>query len=298
MKRVLLAVVLCANLYANTKESQNIVYGSAYGEQVVNENSLGTVTREKKTYYKEEVIFNYVLMNNRINQKPYEVQKISLLNKIEEEKATEQQQQANTNETITVVGYCNVAEDIDIGVQPGAGYFDCSTNIGYVKVFGNLTPINEVKSVVFDPLYLDFKKTRFKVLEGSKTTNEAKTSYNIATFVNDRKISEIALSSTIVASDEIKSSTHEYLAALRESRKKQQTDYAVVNGETIAVQNTNVEKPQLSDFYSTALINIGAGIVKTTAEVFKKDLPYLYQITKNSKIYIDLKINKNGEIIK
>lgn len=297
MKRVFLAILLCANLYAN-KESNNIVYGSAYGNQVVNENSLEVATRENKKYYKDEVILNYILMNNNINQKPYETQKAALINKTEDNNVQQQQPTTNSNESITVVGYCNIDKDIDLGVQPGAGYFDCNTNIGFVKVFGNLRPINEVKSVIFDPLYIDYKKTRFKVLEGSKTTNEDRTSYNIATFVNDRKISEIALSSTIVASDEIKNSTHEYLAALRESRKKQQTDYVVVNGETIAVQNTNVEKPKLSDFYSTALINIGAGIVKTTAEIFKKDLPYLYQITKNSKIYIDLQINKNGEIIK
>lgn len=297
MKRVFLAMLLYANLYANTKESNNIVYGSAYGNQVVNENSLETVTKENKKYYKDEVILNYILMNNNINQKPYETQKAALINKTEDNNV-QQQQPTNSNESITVVGYCNIDKDIDLGVQPGAGYFDCNTNIGFLKIFGNLRPINEVKSVIFDPLYIDYKKTRFKVLEGSKTTNEDRTSYNIATFVNDRKISEIALSSTIVASDEIKNSTHEYLAALRESRKKQQTDYVVVNGETVTVQNTNVEKPKLSDFYSTALINIGAGIVKTTAEIFKKDLPYLYQITKNSKIYIDLQINKNGVIIK
>lgn len=299
MRRVILiAAALCSTLFANTRESNNIVKGSAYGEQVVNENSLGMVKREDKRYYGQEVLFNYILINNNLNQKPYEATKISLLNKVEDTKTETGTEETKTDDSLTVVGYCNVSDDIHIGKQPAASYLDCSTNIGYVKVFGNLTPINEMATLIFDPQYIDYKKTRFKVLEGAKTTNEARTSYNVATFVNDRKIAEIGLGSTITAADEIKSSTHEYLAALKESRKKQETDYITSGDDIVAIQNTNTEKPKVSDFYSTALINIGAGIVKTAAEVFKKHLPYLYEVNKNTKIFIDIKINKNGEILK
>ena len=44
-----------------------------------------------------------------------------------------------------------------------------------------------------------------------------------------------------------------------------------------------------------AAIDITAGIVKNTAEIFKKDLPYLYEIVGGSRIYIDLVIDKKGE---
>ncbi len=298
MKKLVLAAALCSTLFANTKESYNIVRGSAYGEQVVNENSLGAIKREDKRFYEQEVLFNYMLVNNRLNQKPYEATKITLLNKVEDTKTDTKTDTEKIDDSLTVVGYCNVSENIHIGKQPAASYLDCSTNIGYVKVFGNLTPINEMATLIFDPQYIDYKKTRFKVLEGAKTTNEARTSYNVATFVNDRKLSEIGLGSTITAADEIKSSTHEYLSALKESKRKQETDYVTSGDNVIAVQNTNTEKPVVSDYYATALINIGAGIVKTAAEVFKKDLPYLYEVNKNTKIFIDLKINKNGEILK
>ena len=41
-----------------------------------------------------------------------------------------------------------------------------------------------------------------------------------------------------------------------------------------------------------------ADIVKSTAEVFKKDLPYLYQIVPQSKIWIDLQVEKEGVYVK
>ena len=64
------------------------------------------------------------------------------------------------------------------------------------------------------------------------------------------------------------------------------------------VKTTNTEKPQASDYFATAGVNILADIVKSTAEVFKKDLPYLYQIVPNTKIWIDLEVEKKGVYVK
>ena len=303
MKKILLTAALLSS-FAFGLESDNIIKSSAYGEKVVNENSLGQYSRENKKYYEKEVLFNYMILNNNLNQKPYEVDKehafrsVSLIKKEVENKDTEKKDETVQDDSISVVGYCNVSDDIHIGVQPMSGYFDCNTNIGTIKVFGNVTPVNEVKSVIFDPLYIDYKKTRFKILEGARTTNEARTSYNIATFVNDRKISEIALASTITSADTIKTSSHEYLRALEESKRKQDTTVYTSNNNVVPVTTTNTEKPEAIDYITKAGIDIVAGVVKTTAEIFKKDLPYLYEIAKNSKIYLDVKINKNGEIIK
>jgi hypothetical protein len=303
MRKIVLAAALCSS-FAFGVESENIIKGSAYGDTVVNENSLGQYSRENKKYYEKEVLYNYIILNNSLNQKPYEVDKehafrtVNLINKEVENKDENKKDDVAKDDSITVVGYCNVSDDIHIGVQPMSGYFDCNTNIGVIKIFGNVTPVNEVKSIIFNPQYIDYKKTRFKVLEGAKTTNEARTSYNIATFVNDRKISEIALGSTITSADTIKTSSHEYLRALEESKRKEQTDIYTSNNNIVPVTTKNTEEPNATDYIVKAGIDIVAGVVKTTAEVFKKDLPYLYEIAKNSKIYIDVKINKNGEIIK
>ena len=131
--------------------------------------------------------------------------------------------------------------------------------------------------------------------------NEARTSYNIATYVNDRKLAEIALTSTSNAADVIKTQSSEYLRELEESRKKNTVEYANVgqgaNSYIAPIQNQNTEKPNAADYIVKAGIDIVSGIVKTTADVFKKDLPYLYEIVGGSRIYVNLVIDKRGEQI-
>jgi hypothetical protein len=63
------------------------------------------------------------------------------------------------------------------------------------------------------------------------------------------------------------------------------------------VQTNSVEKPQASDYFITAGINVVSSIIKTTAEIMKADLPYLYEIKGGSKVYIDLQVDKKGEKI-
>lgn len=63
------------------------------------------------------------------------------------------------------------------------------------------------------------------------------------------------------------------------------------------MQNTNTEKPHIVDYFGVATVNIVAGAIKAGAEVFKKDLPYLYDIAGGSKIYIDLQVDYRGEKI-
>lgn len=64
------------------------------------------------------------------------------------------------------------------------------------------------------------------------------------------------------------------------------------------VQTTNTEKPDPLDYLVTAGVNIVSSTIKSTAEIFKKDLPYLYQVVAKTKIWIDLQVNKQGEYVK
>ncbi|EPM8362046.1 hypothetical protein ACTSAC_001838, partial [Campylobacter jejuni] len=65
-----------------------------------------------------------------------------------------------------------------------------------------------------------------------------------------------------------------------------------------AVQNTNTQTPDPLDYLVKGAINVGASAVKAFADLAKEDLPYLYQIVPKTKIWIDLKVNKQGEYVK
>lgn len=287
-------------IFANVDD--NIIESSAYGERVVKEQDTVFYSEEKKDEnYRREAIYNLILFNKKINEPEYTAKAEQLINFVEENATNshiEVIKKVDSNMTIT--GYCLVRNDINVGKQPSAGRFLCNTNIGQLEIFGNLTPVNEIATLIFDPSYIDFSGWRYKVVN-SRVLNEARTSYNIATFVNDRKVTEIALETTSKGVDVFKTQSSQYLEELKQSRKKQSVEYANVgtgsNSYVAPVQNTNTEKPRAADYIVKGAIDLVSETIKTTADTFKKDLPYLYEIKGGSKVYIDLVINKNGEKI-
>lgn len=299
MKRI---IFLLIPLFMFANVDRNIIESSAYGEQVVKEQDTVFYNEEKKNEnYRREAIYNFILFNNSVNEPTYTAKTEQLINFVEENATnlkTEIIKKVDNNMTIT--GYCLVRDDINVGKQPSAGRFLCNTNIGQLEIFGNLTPVNEMATLIFDPTYIDFSGWRYKVIT-SRVLNEARSSYNIATFVNDRKITEIALESTSKGADVFKTQSSQYLEELKQSRKKQSVEYVNVgtgsNSYVAPIQNTNTEKPRATDYIVKGAIDLVSETIKTTADVFKRDLPYLYEIKGGSKVYIDLVISKNGEKI-
>lgn len=299
MKRIIFLLIPLL-MFANV--DRNIIESSAYGEQVVKEQDTVFYNEEKKNEnYRREAIYNFILFNNSVNEPTYTAKTEQLINFVEENATnlnTEIIKKVDNNMTIT--GYCLVRDDINVGKQPSAGRFLCNTNIGQLEIFGNLTPVNEMATLIFDPTYIDFSGWRYKVIT-SRVLNEARSSYNIATFVNDRKITEIALESTSKGADVFKTQSSQYLEELKQSRKKQSVEYVNVgtgsNSYVAPIQNTNTEKPRATDYIVKGAIDLVSETIKTTADVFKRDLPYLYEIKGGSKVYIDLVISKNGEKI-
>ncbi len=289
--------------FANTTEENNIIESSAYGQKVVKEQGSSNFGEYgQREYFRKEAIFNYILWNSKQNSPEYITKKASLINFIEENRdANITNTVAKVDSNITVSGYCLIRDNIMIGKQPGAGRFICNTNIGQIEIFGNLTPINDALTLIYDPAYIEYKNWRYRVVT-SRVLNEARTSYNIATYANDRKLSEIALSATSNTADVIKTQSSDYLKQLEQSRKNQKTEYVTVgsgSGSYVApVQNENTEKPNAVDYIAKAGIDIVSGVVKNTAEIFKRDLPYLYEIVGGSRVYVDLVIDRNGEKIK
>ena len=289
--------LLFTTLYANV--DQNIITGTAYGNQVVGETPVaGYDPRRNDETYRREVIYNYVLFNDAQKITGISPAASKILNYVDTNVTSPNATNPSSgNETITVKGYCFIRESIHIGKQPGSIGVECETNIGAITMFANLRNMQEISSLIVDPVYIDYKNGRYKVAN-SIVTNEAKTSYNVATYVNERKLSEASLSTVSVASDEVKTASNDYLRALEESRRKEESEVVSTGiGSNAVVTTTNTEKPKASDYFITAGINILASAVKTTAEIFKRDLPYLYEILGGTKIYIDLQVNKKGEKI-
>jgi len=305
MKKILCLLFLLSSfssLHADDID-ENIITGSAGGKKTITENpTIGYDPNANGETYRREAIYSHILLQDskRIpGMTPEQVKFVTVVNEKQEPSNTTN---ATDNRTITVAGFCLIKEDIFIAKQPGSLKLDCETNIGGVSMFANLKSVNQLNSLMVDPVWIDYRGGRYKVTR-SFVTNEAQTSYNIATYVNDRKIAEAGLSALSVASDETRTASNSYLKALEESRKNESVAFVDVSSGNSssypqAVQMTNVERPEVSDYLIGAGINILASTIRTTAELFKRDLPYFYEVVGGTKIYVDMQVTMKGEKIR
>lgn len=312
MSRILTLICFFGSfLFANIGESdisgekltEHIISSASNGREVVKENKLTTIelNNQNKTLYYYETILNWHYALQKENLRGQEVVAVtatnSLIKNVAEQKDKNETNSSTSNETVVVKGFCFIPDEINVGKQPSSLRVNCETNVGGITLFANLKNLNEVASLIVDPVYIEKKGYRFKVTK-SIVTNEDKTSYNVATYVNDRKIAEIGWGAVVVSSDEIKTQSNAYLKALEQSKQKQETEYFTTgngaNTTTQAVQNTNTQKPDPLDYLITSGINLATAIAKNTADVFRKDLPHLYQIVPNTKIWVDMEVEKNG----
>ena len=282
-------------------QSENIQSQAAYGNKVVQERDLGAGGEErwKGEDFSKEVILNYYQYFASKKRPEYTGVPVRMVMAFQEVNATNQEHTTSEG-NVTVEGYCLIDKDVPVGKQPAAIAPLCRTNIGYIRIFANLIPNNRLASLFVDPVYIVYKGHRFKVLS-SRVTNEARTSYNVATFVNDRKLAHIALKSAQYSADEIKTASNEYLRELERSRTETKVSYVSVpagsdGNNTITypmpVQENITHPPRASDYIAKAAINIAATTAKAAAQIFEKDLPYLYLIKKGTKIYVDMVVDK------
>lgn len=318
MKKYYLILALCcyfafadAEIEGNDnkyQEADNIIKSASEGRDVVLEKKQEYKQEENsdnKIFYKETILnWHYSLQkqNKRAGEFVGKTGENLLVKNVTTTDNNNNGNVSNTDKAfVTIKGYCFIRDEINVGKQPSALRTECQTNYGAIALFGNLIPVNENATLALDVLYIEKNGYRFKVTE-SIVTNEEKTSYNIATYVDDRKLSELGWASVEVATDETKNYTNQYLQALRESKTRQEVVYTTAdsgsNTYVTPTTVTNTQKPDPLDYLITAGINIGASVIKTFADIFKKDLPYLYQIVPKSKIWIDLKIEENGEYVK
>lgn len=313
-KTELVLSVLASSLLAtdNAMDGQAVtnhaIKSASEGREVVIEHKLSPIeiNKKKENLFYGETILNWHYALQKENLRANEIVGKTAENMLVKNVLYSQTENNSTAdkviELVAVKGFCFIPEDINVGKQPSSLRVNCETNYGTIVMFANLVNVNEKASLIADPKYIEKDGYRFKI-SNSIVTNEDRTSYNIATFVNDRKIAEIGWSALSVGSDEFKTHTNAYLKELEKSKTQNSINYVNVtdssnNAYPQAVQNTNTQKPDPLDYLITGGINVVASIAKNTAEIFKRDLPYLYQIVGKTKIWIDLQVEKNGEYVK
>ncbi len=310
-KIILLPIILSVTLFCVNDIQDNIINTSGDGKSNVNiiDGKFHQMRKEEKDYTKE-VLLNYVLQRESLAFKTIDSSQAGFV-AVKETSKDDASKDEEATKLVSVVGYCLVEATIDIGKQPMSSSFDCNTNIGTIKLFGNFVPYHELESLFVTALHIEKNGKKYKV-ENAKILNEDRTSYNVATYVNNRKIERVALESTSGTATIVQNGANDYMDELKASRQHQgmymgdgssyvngQYNPAPINngsnnmtmysGQGITTMET--EKPVASDYFIKGAVDIVANTIKTIADIYRDDLPYLYQIVGKSKIYIDLYVN-------
>lgn len=304
MKKLLLTsslILLPLLLSAKSNNIQdNIIKTSGDGKSNVTElnGAFPVKEKEKKYSYEKELLLNYYIKRQNIKFPAQEGEQRVFIAKKEKKEDSNSEMDNPKDKLISVKGYCIVENTIDIGKQPMSANLNCNTNIGPIKFFGNYVPHNVMETLFVTGLHIEKNNRKYRI-ENAKILNESRSSYNVATYVNNRKLEKVALESTSNASVAVQEGANDYLEQLEESKVQQEAS----NGETTIdntgsgsvitqpVVTTNTEEPDAKDYIVKGAIDIITGTVKAVADVYKSDLPYLYQIVEGSKLYIDLYVN-------
>lgn len=290
-------IIFCVISYCHSNEAQNIIDASGYGKSSVTESSLGNLRDDEKHDYTQEIIHNFYMNAQQTNlrKEAMATKKNDMLEVIVSKDSQNSKDKKDDKEpTTTIKGYCLIKSDVHIGKQPASLGIECETNIGYITLFANLRPVNKISTLFVDPVYIEFKKYRYLV-KSSFVTNEARTSYNIATYVNERKVAEIAYSTTSVGADEVKTASNQYLTAYEQSRYSQQTSIIGGGLTQYPITTFQYQEPDPLLYLAKAGVNLVSSAIKNTADILKKDLPYLYEIKGGSKIFVDMQVLQHGE---
>ena len=280
-------------------QRKNIIETASHGELIISEHDgIAQDRRRKKYQYEDEVILNWYLFNSMTSLGESKGEKVNMI-ALQEESTSIDKQEENGIETVPVRGFCVVREELNIGLQPMSVSSICNTNIGPIEFFGNLVPKNELETLFITGLYV-LKDGKKYFIENGSILNESKSSYNIATYVNNRKLSQLALTATGNTAVKIQEGANDYLEQV-EASKVQQT----ASSDNTSIENngsgtiisptpavtTNTEKPDAADYVVKGVIDLVTETAKAAADLYKQDLPYLYQVVKGSKFYIDVNVN-------
>lgn len=278
MKQLLIFILFLNVLLAEeNNEAQNIINSASEGREVIlkNENNQHFENNKKEKLYVDEVILNWHYSfqkeNKRFNEIVGKYAENTLVKNVKNDENKTGDKNSKNEKLATVKGYCFIKDEINVGKQPSSLRTECQTNYGAITIFGNLVNVDDKASLVLDAKYIEKDGYRFQVVN-SIVTNEDKTSYNIATYVNDRKIAEVALESVSKGSTEVKTYTNQYLKALEQSKQRQEMVYnTTTNGSNAYITPstlTNTQPPDPLSYLAIAGTNIVTSAVKGIADIF------------------------------
>ena len=270
-------------------------------------------TKDNKDTYEDAVIFNYVMQqqkqNNEQNKGTYLAQSLPFLAKnkdahqkeLEKQAANQQQQmQKELEEKIyNLSGYCTLPNTVEVERTQAYSVLDCQFEendygLESSQMFVSFNPIYDKLALIGRPIYLRNKERKIPIENGVILTID-QTNLNLATFINDTKISTLIADMAIKTNEIAYNTSVDYMAQQKASAEKEEL---VVNASTSGVSTTkatNIESLPTSTYLTIAGIQLVSSIFNAVGNFYKDNNYPLYKVAQGTMFYVDFNIKVKGD---
>lgn len=190
-------------------------------------------------------------------------------------------------------GYCQLPYQVQVDKLTQFVSLKCNFDKGEGKLTIMLVPDVYSEALVAKPLYVVLNNKKYFV-KGGIVMNAQKTSINLASVINDRKIEKFLAQTGISSANIITKQAEAYLQAKQQSETQNTVIYPDGNtSNPVVVSNT--QPPHIKDYIQNTGIQILSNIINNVSDSFFINLPYLFKINKNTIFYTELFVTDEYE---
>jgi len=266
--------------------------------------------REKSSVYNfPEIVYEHLKFHEKepiktavaqkvdaaFNVAEYEKKKQEELRKKMEKKVQESIKKQNALKYFFAEGYCKVSNDIKVDKLATYAYLQCDLDpLGKSELTVSLVPDFYSGALIAQPLYvsaeIDGRKIKIPVKSGA-VLNATKTSINVASIVNDKKVKKYLAALGINSANIVTQKAQEYLEAKREASRQESVSVAGTGQNTTIIKATQTQPPKKSDYISTAAVMVLSEVAKALGNFTLDSLDYTFFVKKGTVLYADLMLS-------
>lgn len=283
--------------------------GNSSNNDIASERDQQKITQKYNDY--EEVVYAHLKLNEQKAERITSAKAETFYyiqpeenNNSNNNNNTNKNDQSNPSETYFISGYCfSEGAPMEIARLSSYSYMKCNfdnivainknakipNQLSTPTLAALLVPDAFSRALIGKPLYLNVGQRRFPVL-GGVIMNYEKTSINLAHIVNDRKIETFLANSGIKMADVATNEAQSYISAKKEASRNQEVVFQAGTGSSQTIVTSNNTQPDPSDYLMSGGIKMISELIKAGGEVFKEDLPFLFQTKENAIYYVDLMV--------
>lgn len=192
-----------------------------------------------------------------------------------------------------LAGYCRVPYEVSVSRLAQFVSLTCNFNKGEGVLTAMFVPDIYSKALIGKPLYVTLNNKKYYV-KGGVIMNALKTSINIASVVNDRKIERFIAQTGVDSANIVTKQALAYLQQKQQSETQSQAIYPDSNTSNPVVV-TNTQAPHVKDYIQNATVQILSKIINNVSNTFFMNLPYLFKVNAHTVFYVNLYVTDEYE---